>query len=115
MNYTFSLMLLTFGIVFIFVGLVEYVFPPKSRNQKGYRTKNSLKSQERWDFAQKYSAKMALISVSCLIGISFIGSSLPFSDTTGFIASLIVIAFFMFFIRQKTERAIKDKFDYKLQ
>jgi uncharacterized membrane protein len=111
MNYTFSLMLLTFGIVFILVGLVEYIFPPRSRNQKGYRTKNSLKSQEHWDFAQKYSAKITLISALCLIVISFIGSLFPFSDTTGFIASLIVIVFFAFFIRQKTEKAIKDRFN----
>ncbi|WP_281297697.1 SdpI family protein [Flavobacterium limnophilum] len=111
MNYTFSLMLLTFGIVFIFVGFVEYFFPPKSRNQKGYRTKNSLKSQEHWDFAQKYSAKMTLISSICLVVIAFIGSLLSFSDTAGFIVSFVVILFFVFFIRQKTEKAIKDRFD----
>ncbi len=104
-------MLLTFGIVFIFVGFVEYFFPPKSRNQKGYRTKNSLKSQEHWDFAQKYSAKMTTILALCLIGISFIAPSIPFSDITGFIASLVVIVLAIILIRQKTDRAIKNRFD----
>jgi len=111
MNNTFSLILLTFGIVFVFIGIVEYIFPSKSRNQKGYRTKNSLKSQEHWDFAQKYSAKMITISALCLIAISFIGLSFPFSDIESFIFSFVVIAFFIFFIRQKTERAIKNRFD----
>lgn len=111
MNHTFSLMLFTLGIVFILVGLVEYIFPPKSRNQKGYRTKNSLKSKEHWDFAQKYSAKMTIISAFCLIGIAFIGALIPFTDITGFIASLIVIVFVFILIRQKTERAIKNRFD----
>ena len=64
MKYTssVSLILLSFGIVFTIVGLIEYVFPPKSRNQKGYRTKNSLKSQEHWNFAQKHSAKLIVFS-----------------------------------------------------
>ncbi|WP_281636634.1 SdpI family protein [Flavobacterium marginilacus] len=112
MNYTFSLMLLTFGIIFIIVGFAEYIFPPKSRNQKGYRTKNSLKSQEHWDFAQKYSAKMTIISALCLVAISFIGLLFPFSDTMGFIASLAVVVSFYIFVRQKTERAIKEEFDF---
>ncbi|WP_316634939.1 SdpI family protein [uncultured Flavobacterium sp.] len=107
----FTLILFTLGIVFIFVGLAEYIFPPKNRNQKGYRTKNSLRSQERWDFAQKYSAKMIMISAICLIIISFVGLYFAFTDTGGFIISLTVIVFFIFFIRQKTEKAIKNKFD----
>ncbi|RED24766.1 SdpI/YhfL family protein [Flavobacterium cutihirudinis] len=108
---TFTLILFTFSIIFIFVGLIEYIFPPKDRNQKGYRTKNSLGSQERWDFAQKYSAKMIIISALCSLIISIIGTILHLNDNEGFIAAIIVIVFFIFFIRQKTERAIKNKFD----
>ncbi len=108
---TFSLVLFTFGIAFIFLGFFEYIFPSKDRNQKGYRTKNSLKSQEQWDFTQKYSAKMIMISALCSIAISFIGAYLPFTDIGGFITSIIIIVFFIFFVRQKTERAIKNKFN----
>ena len=56
-NVLFGLPLAT-GIIFIAVGALLYKFPPKSINfLYGYRTKNSMKTQERWDFAQIYAAK----------------------------------------------------------
>ncbi|PWB20750.1 hypothetical protein DCO46_20195 [Flavobacterium sp. HTF] len=41
------------------------IFPPKSINSfYGYRTSNSMKSQAKWDFAQKFSATLSLILLS---------------------------------------------------
>jgi uncharacterized membrane protein len=46
-------------IVFIFFGFLFVQFPPKKINSfYGYRTKNSMKNQENWDFAHRYSGKM---------------------------------------------------------
>ena len=40
-------------------GVVFWMYPPKKINGfYGYRTTRSRKSQEAWDFAQRYSAKM---------------------------------------------------------
>ena len=59
MNWTNPLFLLSIitGPVFITTGYVILKFPPKKNSFYGYRTANSMKSQERWGFAQKYSAK----------------------------------------------------------
>lgn len=56
-------MLLCVGIVFILAGIILYVFPPKKINGLyGYRTQTSMQSQEKWDFAQTYSAKIMVLT-----------------------------------------------------
>src|SRR5690606_5945628 len=69
-------MLLSVGIIFIVCGLIMYLFPPKKINSLyGYRTAASMKSQAKWDFAQKYSAK-----IMCLVGLVLIASSFYISS-----------------------------------
>ena len=47
---------LVLGLIFMFGGAVMFRFPPKEINYfYGYWTKSSMKSQYRWDFAQKHS------------------------------------------------------------
>ncbi len=56
-------MLLCVGIVFILAGIILYVFPPKNINGLyGYRTQTSMQSQQKWDFAQTYSAKIMMFT-----------------------------------------------------
>ena len=56
-------MLLCVGIVFILAGVILYVFPPKKINGLyGYRTQTSMQSQQKWDFAQTYSAKIMMLT-----------------------------------------------------
>ena len=50
------------ALIFTVVGVVFWMYPPKKINEfYGYRTTSSRKSQEAWDFAQKYSAKMMTV------------------------------------------------------
>src|SRR5690606_36831666 len=56
-------MLLCVGILFILAGAILYVFPPKEINGLyGYRTSSSMKNQQKWDFAQKYSAQIMMLT-----------------------------------------------------
>jgi len=56
-------MLLCVGIVFILAGIILYVFPPKKVNGLyGYRTQTSMQSQQKWNFAQTYSAKIMMLT-----------------------------------------------------
>lgn len=56
-------MLLCVGILFILAGAILYVFPPKKINGLyGYRTASSMKNQQKWDFAQTYSAKIMMLT-----------------------------------------------------
>ena len=49
-------------LIFLVVGVVFWMYPPKKINEfYGYRTTRSRKSQEAWDFAQRYSAKLMTI------------------------------------------------------
>lgn len=99
------------GIVFMITAGIVYKFPPKKINYLyGYRTTASMKSQERWDFAQRYSSlKMFQAGVVMLL-LSFFGLLLPFEENTKFVIGLLLAlpsCIFMFF---STERAIKKKF-----
>lgn len=95
------------GIVFLLGGIVLAKFPPKKINGLyGYRTVNSMKSQDRWDFAQKYSSRLAILSGLALILTSFLWlllmPKLKFDTWIGFIIILISIGI----IIVKTEIAI---------
>ncbi|MEM7511054.1 MAG: SdpI family protein [Bacteroidota bacterium] len=47
------------GIVYAVSGFLMQEYPAKKRNYLwGYATCSSMKSQDRWDFAQKYSPKL---------------------------------------------------------
>ena len=56
-------------LIFLVVGVVFWMYPPKKINEfYGYRTTRSRKSQEAWDFAQRYSAKlMTIFGLAALI------------------------------------------------
>ena len=57
-------------VLILFVGgIVFWMYPPKKINEfYGYRTTRSRKSQEAWDFAQRYSAKlMTIFGLAALI------------------------------------------------
>lgn len=112
MNYTFTPLIFIIGISYFLSSLVQYSFPPKIGGKRGYRTKNSLKSKEHWVFSQKYSTNLTMISAFCLIIISFVVSSFHFSDNVDLIISLVLFVLFFIFIQLKTEKAIKDRFDY---
>ena len=99
------------GIIFIFTGFVMIQFPPKKINPLyGYRTISSMKSQERWDFAQRFSAKEMMKLGAFLMIISLLVFVTNFSNSTNLIIglSLTIIGIAILFIR--VELAIKEKF-----
>ena len=96
------------GIFFLLAGVLILIFPPKRINSLyGYRTKNSMKSQSSWDYAQKYSGweiiKWGIILFVCsLVGLQYdLGESLE----TVIGLSILVVVIFMFILR--TEQALK--------
>ena len=49
-------------LIILVVEIVFWMYPPKKINEfYGYRTTRSRKSQEAWDFAQRYSAKLMTV------------------------------------------------------
>lgn len=99
------------GIILAVTALITLRFPPKKINYLyGYRTVASMKNQQIWDFAQRYSGIKMFQSGLALVAISFVNLFLNLSE--GFQVSLglslvIVPCIFLFFA---TERAIRKIF-----
>lgn len=100
------------GLCFVIVSLIMLKFPPRKINALyGYRTNSSMKSQEQWDFAQHFSAKIMLkcgilMLLMALIGI-FLQDSV--SKTVQIIFSAVVIFAPIIFLIYKTEKALRQK------
>lgn len=100
--------LLMTGIIFIITGGIMYFFPPKNINSLyGYRTASSIKSQTKWDFAQKYSAKiMAFIGFGMVI-ISFTRTLLPFDNDQTAIFGVAILLLSVIILLVIVERKLK--------
>jgi len=99
------------GFIFIITAIVVYVFPPKKINYfYGYRTSGSTKSQEAWDFSQRFSAvKMVQIGLF-LLGSSFINLVIPMLQKTTVVAGTTLIILSCVYLIWSTEKAIKKQF-----
>jgi len=99
------------GLSITVMGIIMLKFPPKEiNNLYGYRTKKSVQSQERWDFAQVYSAK-ELVKMGIVITLAALtGVLLPLSHElgAGITITLLFSLFIIIFI--KTEKSINKKF-----
>ena len=71
--YPLAGILLLTGGCFSLAGYITKRFPPKKINHLyGYRTKTSMRNQEIWDFAQRYSAsEMIKLGIIMLILAGF--------------------------------------------
>ncbi|WP_214072264.1 SdpI family protein [Mucilaginibacter sp. dw_454] len=96
-DYIFGPQLL--GIIFFLIGLIMYKFPPKKINKwYGYRTDSSMKNQQTWDEANRYSAllmaKTGLIVIVIGIAITTIVNCLISSEQmrTGLLLGLHIFS-----------------------
>lgn len=98
-------------LIFILVGILMIVFPPKKINSLyGYRTSASRKSQERWDFAQKYSAK-EMIKLGGLMSLfSFVGFVYRPSESMATIIGIGLAIAIAVILIVRVESAIKKRF-----
>ena len=114
MNPVFITLGLT-GLSFVIIGWITLRFPPKGINTLyGYRTKASMKNQERWDLAQKHSSRLIAMhgAIQMLMAILSVGlwMFVDISEEIGATAALLVILASVLHLFQSTERAIKRNF-----
>ncbi|MES2574631.1 MAG: SdpI family protein [Bacteroidota bacterium] len=110
------LLLLPFmtGLIFVIAGFIMLKFPPKSINSfYGYRTSNSMKNQESWDFAQSYSSKEMIKLGFILMTASLLGLVTKFdlfiNISIGITLTVLTVILLIF----RVEKAIKNKFGNK--
>ena len=99
------------GIIFIIAALITLLFPPRKINSLyGYRTRRSMQSEDRWEFAQKYSSIKILIGGIVLTLFAYLGVLINLRDgievIIGILAAVISIGIPIYM----TEKAIKNKF-----
>jgi uncharacterized membrane protein len=100
------------GVIFMITGSIVYFFPPKKINYLyGYRTTASMQSQERWDFAQKFSSVQMIKGGVFLMVISFFGLLIPINEDAKFIIGIILAILPCIYIFRTTEKEIKQRFN----
>jgi len=99
------------GSVFLVVGGIMYFAPPSKINGLyGYRTSSSMKSQDRWDFSQKYSAKKMVTAAVVMLLFSLTGFLFSLSDVTKTAVGMGLMLSSCVYMIAATEMAIKKRF-----
>ena len=102
------------GLIFLLAGYIQHRFPPKKINHLyGYRTSSSMKSQESWDFAQRYSAKKMMqmgIYITTLGLLSWI-IDIQLLWSVGISLTIVTIAPLLMLL--KVESELKKRFPKK--
>lgn len=99
------------GWIFLLVAALMHFAPPQEINWLyGYRTTASMKSKDRWDFAQQHAAKCMARAAGVMIMLSFTGFVFEITkeakESIG--GGLLIAACIYMFV--DTEKAIKKKF-----
>lgn len=99
------------GIIFVIAALISLRFPPKKINYLyGYRTGNSMKNQQVWDFAQRYSSFKMLQCGFFLVAVSFLGMVFHPDEKLQVIIGIALSALACIYLFWSTESAIKKNF-----
>jgi len=109
--YPFAVILLLTGACFSLAGYITKRFPPKKINHLyGYRTKTSMRNQEVWDFAQRYSAD-EMIKLGLVMLVLAAGAWLTEIQFTGdiFVAIALTVVFPLVMLFQ-IETELKKRF-----
>lgn len=99
------------GLIFLALALILLKWPPKEINVLyGYRTPSSMKNQQRWDFAQRFSSRRMVESGFAMLAVSFLKLVLGDDEMNevyvGFSALFLSAAYMII----TTERALKKNF-----
>ena len=103
-----ALPLFLVGLAFSIAAFITMKFPPKKINSiYGYRTARSMKSQENWDKAQRYSSRLMLKQGIVMLAIGGMLITLPISDEVSALisVSLFIISVIVLFVQ--TEKKLK--------
>ena len=102
------------GLIFLLAGFIQQRFPPKKINHLyGYRTSNSMKSQESWDFAQEYSAKKMMKMGAYITALGLLAWSIDLQLLWSVWIALIIITIGPILMLLQVEAELKKRFPKK--
>lgn len=101
----------TVGPIFMIAGFILLKFPPRQiNNLYGYRTSGSKKSQERWDFAQRYSANLMVKTGTVFTLFSMAGLFFKLNTMIELIVAIVLLLAAVILLTVKTEQKLKERF-----
>lgn len=93
-------------------GLLMKLFPPSKINSLyGYRTESSMRSQERWDFAQRRGTCELIRLGLALMAASLIGFIIEPRQWIAISLGICLMIVGIMVMIVRVERAIHEKFD----
>jgi uncharacterized membrane protein len=99
------------GVIFFIASFISLKFPPKKINYLyGYRTNSSMKSQEIWNFSQRFSSFAMMKSSVVLILLSLTNFFFQLDEKFQLIIGLGLVILATIFVFVSTEKAIKKNF-----
>lgn len=99
------------GVIFVLVGYLAKLFPPKKINQLyGYRTRSSMRSQERWVYAQRVSPREIIRTGFLMLLLSLPGLFLPLPPFPAMLIGISILLLLIVLMFLRVEKAIKRKF-----
>lgn len=102
------------GLIFTIAGTLQYVFRPKKINSLyGYRTWSSMQSDERWHFAQRYSALKMIALGLFLMVVSPLPLLVAINETVQIIMQPVILLLSIAYLFYSTEKALKTRFPKK--
>jgi uncharacterized membrane protein len=102
---------LLIGPLFLVIALIFKKFPPKTINGVyGYRTTYSMKSQEVWDEANRYSVNL-MIGVGIIVTLTQLILQFMLKGQLRFTIPTILLVFLLIAIIPLTEVHLRKRFD----
>lgn len=99
------------GVIFVVAAVIMLAFPPKKINGLyGYRTSGSMKSQDRWDFAQRFSSFRMIEAGIFLLAFSFACNFFGIGPAKSAVATISLLLASTLYLILRTEIALKKKF-----
>ena len=96
------------GLFFSLAALITMKFPPKKINGiYGYRTSRSMKSQENWDIAQRYSSRLMLKQGLGMLAIGGLLIALPLTEEVSAVISIALLVVSVVVLFVQTEKKLK--------
>ena len=103
-----ALPLFIVGFVFAVAAFITLKFPPKKINSiYGYRTSRSMKNQENWDLAQRFSSQLMLKQGLIMLVMAFILAVLPISTEVSTLISMSLLVTSVINLFVQTEKRLK--------
>ena len=100
--------LLIVGFVFALAALITLKFPPKKINSiYGYRTSRSMKNQENWDLAQRFSSQLMLKQGLIMLALACILVVLPIHEIVSVVSSVALLIGSVIVLFVQTEKRLK--------